>query len=255
MKFRTLSAAALVAVVGVATAGPVLANASSTTPSATVQNSTGTLEVTAGGLIDPTTPGTTDPEDPTGPELPLDPDGPFVPNENVGSKGIIGVTNLDFGTIQIGTTTASAAAVTVDGKTRGNMVSFGDATGDYTGYTITGELTSQFTNNTTTLNGATIAFINPVVASSGEGTISVAGQTMTQTLDEDGSKTFITAAPTEGSGKWTMEFGQSASYTGAEGTADTAASSVNLAIPASVANSMTKGTYVATVTWTMGAYA
>lgn len=255
MKFKTLSAVALLAVVGVATTAPSLVSAA--TPSS--QTSPGTLEVTAGGLVNPDDPGIVDPEKPTDPVLPTNPDGPIRPNPtDPGDKGIIGVSDLNFGSITIGKTTASAATTVSGTKNRGAMVSFGDVTGEYKGYTISGELTTQFSNGTTTLTGATIAFINPIVSTNGEGTIATTGQSMSQTLGfgadtGGGSKTFITAAAGEGSGQWTMEFGQSIDHEGT--TVDTTASSVNLTIPTKVANSMTKGTYTAVVTWTMGALA
>lgn len=248
MKFKALRSIAVLAVVGAAFAATSVAHAA--VPSS--KGSTGTLEVEAGNLDTGTV---VDPENPTGPKLPTDENGPIFPNKDIGNKGIIGVTNLDFGQISIGTTTANAASVTVDSKVRGNMVSFGDMSGDYTGYTITGELTKQFTNGTTTLNGATISFTNGIVESDGVGTIT--GKTMTQTLDNGdegtGAKTFISAAKTEGSGQWTMEFGQD--------SASNASSSVVLTIPKKVAETMTVGSktaapanpYTATITWTMSA--
>ncbi|MHC5375742.1 WxL domain-containing protein [Enterococcus sp. LJL120] len=264
MKFKTLSAVALLAVVGVATTAPAVTNAA--TPSS--QTSQGTVKVEAGSL-DPGKDGVPDPEG--GKTIPgVD---PVIPNPtSPGDKGITAVTNLNFGTIKVGTGTASAQPITItdtvtaeDGSTtsttrkRGNLISWGDVTGEYTGYTISGQLTTQFTNSSdqSVLTGSEIAFINPLIATSGEGTIADSGKTATQTLSIDGgAKTFVTAAAGTGSGQWTLEWGSTTDGTGAtDTTVGTVGSSVNLTIPTSVANSMTKGTYTAVVTWTMGALA
>lgn len=252
MKFKTLGSVVLLASLGVVIGAPSVSHAESVSS----QTSTGTLNVEQ-GTLDPGTGGVVDPENPGGDPLPTNPEGPIVPNPDAGSKGIMGVSNLDFGTIKVGTKTASAAAITVDGKERGNIVSFGDVTGAYTGYTITGTLTQQFTNATTktVLDGSTIAFTNPILETSGVGTIAAAPAT--NTLELNKTQTFVTANTGEGSGKWSLEFGQSAEYNSKQSTdaPSTTANSVNLAIPANVANSMTTGTYTAIVTWSMDATA
>ncbi|MBL1231079.1 WxL domain-containing protein [Enterococcus sp. BWB1-3] len=249
MKLRKLCAVALVATIGAATVGSAAASADEKS-----LDSRGTVEV-VGGKIDPSGPDNiVDPENPEGPGI--DPETPgVIPNPEEISKGIIAVSDLDFGQITVGTTSANAAALELlDGtNTRGNIVSFGDVTGSYTGYTITGELTSQFTNGTTTLDGASITYTNPLLASSGTGTIAAAVPASVVLSTEEGAQTFVSAAAGEGSGLWTLEFGQSA--TSEAGTPGTDANSVQLAIPASVASAMTLDTYNATVTWTMGATA
>lgn len=251
MKIKTLSSIALLTTVG------IVAVSSNVVSAAVIskQDSTGKLTVEQGSL-DPGA-GVVDPENPEKDPLPTDPDnGPIYPNPtDPGSKGIMGVSNLDFGKVSVGTKEAYASHIEVDGKVRGNLVAFGDVTGKYSGYTIKGALTSQFTNGTTTLNGASISFTNPLLKSSGEGVIS--GETATQTLSESaGAVTFVTAAKTEGSGKWSLEFGQSEEYNKANSVGDgssTADKSVKLDIPASVANAMTTGAYTAVVTWSMDA--
>ncbi|MBP1047987.1 WxL domain-containing protein [Enterococcus sp. BWM-S5] len=248
MKLKTLCAAALVTVIG-ASLVPVGAYAQ------TDLDSKGTVEVGA-GIIDPTDPDSiVDPEDPDGPGI--DPNTPGVtPNPDIKDKGIIAVSDLDFGTIAIGKTTANAKAIELiggkAGETRGNIVSFGDVTGEYTGYTISAELTSQFSNGTAALDGSTITYTNPLLATSGTGSITAAPSASVTLSTENGPQNFVKAANGEGSGLWTLEFGQSAAYTGAAGTDS---ESVTLEIPTSVASSMAKATYVATVTWTMGATA
>ncbi|WP_086348800.1 WxL domain-containing protein [Candidatus Enterococcus clewellii] len=249
MKLRKLCAIALVGTIGVATVGTVSASADQLS-----LDSKGTVEV-EGGMIDPTKPDNiTDAEKPDGPAIP--PTTPGVEtNPDIKDKGIIAVSHLDFGKIQVNTTSAYAAPLTLeDGAgTRGNIVSFGDVTGNYTGYTVTGELTSQFTNTTTTLDGASITYTNPLLDTSGTGTIAAAVPTSVVLSTDGGVQTFVTAAAGEGSGLWTLEFGQSSIYEGP--TAGTDANSVELSIPTSVASAMTTGMYTATVTWTLGALA
>jgi len=255
MKLRKLCAIALVATIGATTVGSVSASADEKS-----LGSTGTVEVIE-GVIDPTDPDSiVDPEKPTDPGI--DPETPGIEtNEDIKTKGIIAVSNLDFGKISVGTTSANAAAIalvddagTATGKTRGNIVSFGDVTGNYTGYTISGKLTSQFSNGTTTLDGASITYSNAILATSGTGTIE-GGATAQKLSTEGGELKFVTANAGEGSGLWTMEFGQSTDYTGTGGNPGTDATSVKLDIPTSVASAMTLGNYTATVTWTMGAIA
>ncbi|MBP1046986.1 WxL domain-containing protein [Enterococcus sp. BWM-S5] len=255
MKLSKLCAAALIAVIGATAALPVAVSANQTS-----LDSTGTVTV-GKGTIDPEDPNSiVDPEDPDGPGI--DPETPGVkPNPDIDDKGIIAVSDLNFGNIAIGTTTANAASVALvddagvaTGETRGNIVSFGDVTGTYTGYTIYGELTSQFTNGTTTLDASTITYTNPLLATSGTGTIAAAPEAVVVLSKDGGTKSFVKAANTEGSGLWTLEFGQSSTYTGSAATA-TDNKSVTLDIPTSVASAMTTGTYTATVTWTMGATA
>ncbi|MBL1228263.1 WxL domain-containing protein [Enterococcus sp. BWB1-3] len=268
MKLRKLCAIALVATIGAATVGSAASAAENSL------GSEGTVTV-SGGIIDPEDPGSIiDPENPEGPGI--DPETPeVIPNPDIESKGIIAVSNLKFGSVEVGTTFVNAKPIILigendgededseetdetrgmraDSETRGNIVSFGDVTGSYTGYTITGELTSQFTNDTTTLNGASITYTNPLLATSGTGTIAAAVPASVVLSTEEGAQTFVSAEEGEGSGLWTLEFGQSA--TSESGTPGTDANSVQLAIPASVASAMTVGTYTATVTWTMGATA
>ncbi|MBP1046742.1 WxL domain-containing protein [Enterococcus sp. BWM-S5] len=254
MKLRKLCAVALVAAIGATTVGTVAVSADETS-----LGSQGTVTVT-GGTIDPTDPDSVvDPENPDGPGI--DPETPGItPNPDINNKGIIAVSDLDFGNIAVGTTSAYASSIalvddagTATGETRGNIVSFGDVTGNYTGYTITGKLSSQFTNGTTTLDGASITYTNPLLETSGTGTIAAAVPTSEVLSTDGGEKVFVSAAAGEGSGLWTLEFGQSASYSGAG--AGTDGDSVQLQIPTSVASAMTLGTYTATVTWTMGATA
>ncbi|MDA9472549.1 WxL domain-containing protein [Enterococcus sp. 5H] len=254
MKLTKLCTLALVATIGATTVGSVAASADEKS-----LGSTGTVTVT-GGTIDPEEPGTVvDPENPDGPGI--DPETPGVtPNPDIGSKGIIAVSDLNFGSIKVGQTSANAAAIalvddagTPTGKTRGNIVSFGDVTGNPVGYKITANLSSQFTNGTTTLDAATIKYTNPLLSTTGTGKIATAVPGSVTLSSGIESEPFISAAAGEGSGLWTLSFGQSTDYTGA--SAGTDASSVALDIPVSVASGMTVGSYTATVTWTMGATA
>lgn len=246
MKLRTLCAAAVVAVIGASVVAPAGASAQTT------QEGTGKVEVKA-GLIDPEEPNIVDPEEPG--EI-IDPEDPgVIVNPDIKDKGIISVPALDFGEISIGTVNVSAKPLANNGETRGNIVSFGDVTGVYTGYTISGNLTSQFaTTGSEKLDGATITFTNPIVETDGVGTIGVPVGTVKLTED-GGAEEFIRAAAGQGQGKWSLEFGQSDTYTGTAGTAGTADKAVQLDIPTSVANSMVNKEYNAVITWTMGALA
>ncbi|MHC5372219.1 WxL domain-containing protein [Enterococcus sp. LJL120] len=296
MKVRTLSAAALLAVLGVATVAPVAASASGGSHS--ILNS-GTVTVGA-GTIDPGTDPIIDPEDP---DKSIDPNNPDIetPTDDPGSIGMEYVSKLKFGTISVSGAAQKVPAAAFTGYTtewvvnpdydpadpttgdeyiwqttttevtRGNLVTWGDLTGENLGYNITAKLTTQFTQGTgatnpgAVLTGSSLTYTNPLIATrpdADDPTNTTGGlvPTSTFTLYNDGSQvtadptladaqTVVTAAEGQGGGKFTLEFGQSDTYSGS--TSGTAGSSVNLNIPAATSANMAIGDYVAEITWTM----
>lgn len=259
MKFKTLSAAAIVAALTVGTLSPVTASA---------LESTGTVTITEGEL--PKVPGgTTDPEKPDE-KLPVpDPDGPGeTTNTAPGALGITKVTQLRFGSLATQSTTIKKSAEPVKfdngAKTRGAYVEFGDIrSGDKYGYTITAKMSQQFTSGTNKLNNATITYNNGILVAEGGNTnkIPTTFNSGNLELTEAGNAVEVVTASNatadklagEGKGLYVMEFGQSPDYAGTGGTAGTANKAVELTIPAATASSMAIGDYNAIVTWTIAA--
>ncbi|MHC5247476.1 WxL domain-containing protein [Enterococcus sp. LJL90] len=193
MKVRTLSAAALLAVLGVATVAPVAASASGGSHS--IENS-GTVTVEA-GILDPDTDPVVDPEDP---DKSIDPNNPDLekPTVDPGSIGLTNVSKLKFGTIKVSSSAQKIPAAAFVGNTteyvlnpaydptdptsgdeyiwqptatevtRGHLVTWGDLTGADAGYTISAKLTQQFTQGTgadaVALTGSTLTYTNPLIA-------------------------------------------------------------------------------------------
>lgn len=253
MKVRSLCASTLLAVFGVS----ILGTASPVFAATTELDSTGNVTVeegTAGGDNQ----GTVDPENPS--EVLPKPD-PNTPGENTnpdtGSLVIEKTTNLDFGSIKTSanTVTSNAKPMSFAGgeKTRGAYVQWADvrAGGTY-GYTITAQLSQQFTSGSNVLSAATIDFSNGMIAAQGDNTNVGPSNSLTAfqlTEDADDAKPVVTASKTakEGKGRYVMEFGQSASSTA--GTPETETNSVLLTVPAATASNMAVGDYTAKVTW------
>ena len=253
MKARSLCAASLVAILGVT----VLGSASPALAAPTELESKGKVTVvegTAGGdgseTVDPEKPGEVLPTpDPESPEENTNPD--------KGSLVIEKTTDLDFGSIETSADAVSnfAKPMTFEGgtKTRGAYVQWADVrAGGVFGYTVTAQLTSQFTSGSNVLTGSTIDFSNGLAVAKGDNTNAIPSNVLTgfQLTDAaNDAKTVVTADQTkqEGKGRYIMEFGQSS--TSENGTPGTDANSVKLTVPASTASNMAVGDYTATVTW------
>ncbi|MCI0129704.1 WxL domain-containing protein [Vagococcus sp. CY53-2] len=260
MKARKIYSSTLLAVLGVSTLGaPLLASAEAT--SLTSKGSVKVEEGTAGGEDTKTV----DPENP-GENLP-DPD-PDSPKENknpdTGTLVIERTTDLNFGTIKTSANDVEAFAEPVTfndkAKTRGAYVQWADvrAGGTY-GYTVTAELTKQFTSGENVLKGSLIDFSNGLIASQTQDNDATAAskvvpsnvQTSFTLSESSGAQTVVTAAKEEkeGKGRLTMEFGQSKDYKTQGEEAATDDKSVKLTVPAATATDMVKGDYEAEVTW------
>ena len=255
MRTRSLCALSLATILGVTFAGGATASAD-----ALQLDSTGTVIVTEGQITpeDPT-------PDPENPDKPL-PDNPDIPvNPDSGSLIIQRVSNMDFGTIKTSGSAVTANAKPIEiaaGETRGAIVGWSDVrAGGTFGYTITAELSQQFTGATATnvLTGSTIDYSNGMVVTSTENTNVVPSNALTafQLTADGGAKTVVTAdkEKKEGKGTYVMEFGQSAKYEGTEGTAGTDGTAVKLTVPAATASNMALDTYTAKVTWKVTAAA
>lgn len=255
-KVTTLSSLALVAFLALGASTPTVLAA----PTALESNGTVIVEEgEAGGGDTPTI-------DPENPEKPLpDPD-PESPGENEntdkGSLIVEKTTNLDFGTVK-----TSADAVTAFAKAltftdpdntstkfkRGNYIQWADvrAGGKY-GYTITAQLTQQFTGNKASnkLTASTIDYSNGMIVSQGDNKNLIPSNIATGfqlTEAENDAKIVVTAdqVKKEGKGRYIMSFGKS----NAEEANDTTDKSVKLTIPAVTASNMAVDTYTAKVTW------
>ncbi|GGC90795.1 WxL domain-containing protein [Enterococcus wangshanyuanii] len=250
MKLTTLSSAAIVAALTLGALAPTAAMAAPTE-----LESTGTVTVQEGGdePIGPVVP----PEQPA-PEI-IKP-GPETTNPNLGPLMIERTSNLNFGTIKTSANevTAYAAAVSTDmdnpnAPTIGNYVQWRDirAGGTY-GYTVTAEMTQQFTGaGSTVLSGSTIDFSNGLLSTTAENTNAIPSNVATafQLTEASGAQTVVTAnqANREGKGTYILGFGQSSTAT--NGTAGTDGNSVKLTVPAATASNMAVDTYTAKVTW------
>lgn len=252
MKLKTLSSAALIAVLTMGGFAP------SALAVETELNSPGSVKVIEGGGEE--IPGTVDPEDPDTFLPDPDPDGPDeITNPDLGALMIERTTELAFGEISTSANTVETFAkpMEFDGgsETRGAYVQWRDIrAGGTFGYTITAQLTKQFTGTTASnkLNGATVDFTNGIVEAQGGNTnVAPSGLTTAFQLTEatDDAKTVVNALKTneEGKGRYIMEFGQSStSPTGTPGTADKA---VKLTVPGATASNMAVDDYTAEVTW------
>lgn len=269
MKIKSLSSATLVAALVIGVVSPVGVLAAPTELS-----STGTVTVTegtAGGVDVPTI----DPENPDNnlpaplPEVTNPDTGEKIPspgettNPDTGSLVIEKTTDLLFGTISTSANEVKKYAMPVSFPdpvdaakitTRGSYIQWADVRdASKFGYTVTAELAQQFTGKTVTnkLTAATIDFSNGLLATASTNTNVKPGSTATafQLTESGGAVTAVTAdqAKSEGKGRYTMEFGQSAeSAVGTKGTDD---KSVQLTVPASTATNMALDTYTAKITW------
>ncbi|MBP2099891.1 WxL domain-containing protein [Enterococcus rivorum] len=254
MKNTTLSSLALAAFLALGAPATVLA-------APTALDSTGTVKVEEGVAGGGDTP-TVDPENPEKPLPDPDPESPGE-NENTdkGSLIVEKTTNLEFGTVK-----TSADAVTAFAKPlvftdpdnaetkirRGNYVQWADvrAGGKY-GYTITAQLTQQFTGTgNNKLTASTIDFSNGSIVSQGDNKNVIPSNIATGfqlTEAENDAKTVVTAdkVKKEGKGRYIMSFGKS----NADLAKDTTDKSIKLTIPAVTASNMAVDTYTAKVTW------
>lgn len=249
MKVKSLCATALIVIGGtVLAATPSFATSTELTSKGSVE----VKEGQAGGDSQ----GTIDPENPAN-KLPEPDEGSPAENTNpdTGSLVIEKTTDLSFG--QIATTAGTVnkyAAPMSFGETgkRGAYVQWADIrSGGTYGYTITAELTKQFTSGTNVLTGSTITFTNPLQEAEG-GNENIAPSTVNGNVvlsKESGAVTVINANKTnkEGKGRYIVEFGQS------NVSPSTVDKSVQLTVPATTASNMATGSYEATVTWKIAA--
>ncbi|MGX7263144.1 WxL domain-containing protein [Enterococcus crotali] len=260
MKLRSLCTAALVAGVLVASTG----GAAQAFAAPGELDSTGTVTVDEGG-----TNGKDKTPDPEKPDEKL-PEHPEIPtNPDAGALIIDQVSNLSFGNISTDSKEIKKYAAAIDLSkatpagtgTRGAIVGWTDVRGGATvGYTVTAELTQQFTGsatNATTLANSTITYSNGMAVPDGANKNTVPSNVLNgfELAYQGGAKTVVTAdkANKEGKGTYVLEFGQSADYkpgTGAPaGAPGTDAKSVELTVPATTASNMVLDTYTAKVTW------
>ncbi|MDA9470592.1 hypothetical protein C240_731 [Enterococcus sp. 5H] len=160
--------------------------------------------------------------------------------------------NLDFGTIKTSANEVTAFAAPAsfgegdDATTRGAYVQWRDIrAGGTFGYTVTAELSQQFTGtDTNKLTGATIDFSNGFVAAQGDNTNATPSSTGAfQLTESNGAFPVVTAdqEEEEGKGRYLMAFGKNEDGTDAN--------SVKLTVPAATASNMAVDTYTAKVTW------
>lgn len=215
-------------------------------------DSTGTVEVqegTSGGSSTETV----DPEKP-GSVLPTpDTDSPKEnTNPDTGALIIEKTTDLNFGTVKTSanevTQFAQPMKFNSGADKRGSYIQWSDVrSGGTFGYTITAQLTQQFTDaSSNKLSGSTIDFSNGAANPQSGNTNTVPSNVTTAfqlTEAANDAKTVVVADKTkqEGKGRFIMAFGQS--------SASTESNSVKLTIPAATASNMVKGTYTAKVTW------
>ncbi|MBP2099968.1 WxL domain-containing protein [Enterococcus rivorum] len=270
MKKTTFASWALLAALTVGTAMPAVSfaeEAAENNPELAKQlNSTGTVEVTEGQSGDKTP---LDPEDPST-EVPKDPE-VVDNNPNTGAMSIEKTTSLNFGKIATSANKVVQYAVPVifdipvipgelDGETkkenRGNFVQWTDVrAGANYGYTITAELSSQFTGKGgTKLNAAQINYSNGEVRTTDADQPQLDQMNTAFSLMEaeegkagENAVTVVTADKTkqQGKGRFIMAFGKS----DADKDKDTTGKSVQLEIPSKTASSMAADTYTAKVTW------
>lgn len=250
-------------------------NADSTVPGK------GKVTVTDGEL-DPSV----DPKDPEKPVDPVKPDPEVVTPGDKGSLTILGVSVLDFGTIETSNNliVQPAASVPLEGatiaedgtlqgtgvvKNVGNYVQFGDIRGTQNGYTLKAAFTKEFTDATGNekLTGAYINYTNGVLTHA-DAKDTNAGHpelknTMVLNFDATGAaaETVVTKSNTKGGkGIYSVEYGQSAAFednlymvepgVAAKGTE---ANSVFLNVPKETAANMAATDYEAVITWTLEA--
>ncbi|WP_207695249.1 hypothetical protein DOK67_0001205 [Enterococcus sp. DIV0212c] len=263
MKVRSLCTMTLVALLGASLVGGTQAFAV-----ATELPSEGKVVVEEGG--DPGRGKTPDPEKPDQ-KLPDHPE--ITPNDTAGALMIDQVSNLDFGTIKTSSKDVEAYAAPIDLSkatpagtgTRGAILGWSDIRGGAYGYTITAELTKQFTaakDSNRILSNSTIDYMNGMAVADSANKNKVPSNVATgfQLAFEGGAKDVVVAnkVAEEGKGTYVMEFGQSKDYIPGEGAPKgnlgpedkgTDSTSVKLSVPASTASNMTLDTYTATVTW------
>lgn len=263
MKVRSLSAAALVAVIGVGVLFPAAASASTT---GAPYVGTGDVTIRGGG-INPD-PGENELPDPEIPGI-VNPD-PVIPiNPDPGNLAVVRVAPLHFGNVDTGTGAVRQPAAAVSGTktapdgtvtpaTRGHMVQFEDARGTRAGYTMKAQLTKQFTSTTTPteeLTAASLSYTNGIITTYGGGvTPTLFASAFDLTFGGD-AVTVVGAAAGQGSGKFVIEYGQSTDYNTSNDPAYVATddNAVFLNIPESTTGNMLAGSYEAEITWTMEA--
>lgn len=250
MKAKSLSALALVALVGAGVAAPSAALAVEN-PLATEGKIIFTQDEGPSNIVDPEIPG----EELVDPDT--DPD--IVVNPDRGSFSIDAVTKYDFGTEQIDMFTANkvykAKAVATSNSTgdvsRGHFVQFTDkrAVADHT-YQLTANMTA-FSNGSSNIDGAFISFANGNLTSATTEAALFPSYEQAFSLNPGVDATTAGASvavvtntnAAAGMGVFALEFG-----TGENGST-TAAESVKLTVPNS--NLLTASEYKATVTWTL----
>lgn len=249
MKVRSLCTLSLVAILGASLAGGISASAAPGD-----LQSEGKVKVVEGGET-----GQGKTPDPEKPDEKLPDHTEISTNPDAGALMMDQVSKLDFGTLKTSSKTVESYAKAIDlGEkgTRGAIIGWTDIrAGGVFGYTITAELTKQFTGAATAateLTSSTIDYSNGMAVPDfeNENTVPSKTESVFQLAFGGGSKTVVTADKNakEGKGTYAMEFGQSAAYTGG-GAPGTDASSVKLTVPSATASNMAVDTYTATVTW------
>lgn len=263
--------------------------------------SSGSVNVDEGSIkpTDPDKPGDggndKDPEKPTDPVIPdVDPKDPgtggFTPgNPDGGALTLLGASNLKFGTINISSNniqkyaapakvlgatqdpTTGALTPTGTNKTVGNYVQFGDIRSEQTGYTLTAQLTKQFTlydkdgkTPLGTLDNASINYTNGILTHEDGANITggVDGLDLTSTMElvqDSGTAQQVVNLPSgkaPAKGILSVEYGQTKDYDDkytVKGTAqkETEDKSIALKVPSRTATNMKKGNYLAEITWTL----
>ncbi|MHC5247531.1 WxL domain-containing protein [Enterococcus sp. LJL90] len=269
MKFKRLSAAALIAAIGAMTVAPLATGATAQTHDVT---SEGTVDVKQ-GTIDPTTDAIPDPEVPANA---IFPDATELVLSTVATDqtiGMVGATQLRFPEINTGNKAQSVNAPAFTGTlmnredntdagtpvTRGNFITWSDirASGN-AGYTISAQMTSPFTSSSTTnskvMSAAEIRYTNPIVGTLDNNAATpapnVSAATFNLSYDAQGTATPIvvaeeaTTGDLTGRGSWTLAWGST------NGSADTSGNSVSLYVPTGAG--LVEDTYTAEITWTLG---
>jgi len=197
----------------------------------------------------------TAPVDPEKPDLGVDPDEKEKVTENTGALRLDVVPVFDFGTKSITTGEKKYTAELPKDKTANEEIPYyvqvTDLRGTGAGWHLSAKMTSQFSDGTHSLNGATINLSN--VATAAQDGTTAPSTTFDGKLEYDSASggsttlTLASAATNEGMGVSAVRFGDTARYS----SSLTADKSVELTIPA--ATQVYAETYVATIQWTLGA--
>ncbi|MGX7024910.1 WxL domain-containing protein [Vagococcus hydrophili] len=291
MKLSTKSAAALIALLAASTVGGVYVSADEASEAAEAEaaktiKSDGRVEIgnakdTGDDLkktLDPETSGyLVQPGKTNG----LD---QMVVNTKKGPMKIERVPNFDFGKIEPQANDVFQYAKDYDYKKnvaakdqpedlkdvkRGAIIQFADVRNDQFGYTVKASMSEQFKNaENKMLAGSTILLNHGIMKAedTNENKVPTTFKTGDLKLVEgtDGlngaAVEVVTAAATEGKGRFVVEYGQSGTFDKTDKFAgigadekDSADKSVQLMIPNKTASNMAKGNYTAKITWTIGA--